>query len=356
MRDPPRGACAAVILLTALTGALISETAAESAALDVLLQGVGEIAAPGVPGALCPFGDDAFAAVAGGSGGGRQVVVAAARLGEGRVVAFGHTGYFGRDTLAAADTARLALNAVPWLPGDAPPQVVAHGLDDLVALLQEHGVDARAAQRDLRDEIAVECNVLATTPLSRLSDADLAAVDAFIRAGGGLLTSETPWGWLQLNPGKTLADDHSGNRLLAPGGLLWVDCTVGRTSPLGYAAGEAPADLLHAGKALEALEQHTAGAQELGAGDLALVSNSIIRAAQAMPAGDTLLLPRLERIRVDYEARAIPTPGSPLKAEHALERLALTLSLARRRRSWRPRRWSSPSPRRSSATWATRGR
>ena len=331
MRYATRAACAAVTVI-ALLGAVTGEVATDPAALGKLLEGVGEIAAPGVPGALCPFGDEAFAVVAGGSGDGRQVVVAATRLGEGRAVGFGHTGYFGRDALATADTSRLALNAVRWLAGDAAPQVVVHGLADLLAILQEHGVDARAAEGDLRAALTADRNVLATTPLSRLGDANLLAVEAFIRAGGGVLTSETPWGWLQLNPGKTLADDHAGNRLLAPGGLLWVDGTVPRTSPQGYAAGDTPPDLLHAGRALEALERHAAGGQELGAGDLALASGAIIRAAQAMPARDTLLLPRLERIREDHEAHAVPTPGSPLKAEHALERLALTLSLARMRR------------------------
>lgn len=330
MRQSTRAAWAAILVL-ALLGAPVGEPAADPAALGVLLEGVSEIGAPGVPGALCPFGDEAFAVVAGGSGNGRQVVVAAARLGEGRVAAFGHGGYFGGEALAAADTSRLMLNAARWLAGGDEPRVAVDRAPALLAALREAGVEALAVEGPLDGDALAGYNVVAGTHLPGLVEADLAPLEAFIRDGGGLLTAHTPWGWLQLNPGKTLADDHGGNRLLARAGLIWVDGTVGRTSPQGYAAGEAPAELLHAGRALEALEQHAAGRQELGAGDLALASSAIIRAAQAMPPGDALLLPRLERIRADYEAGAVPTPTMPLKSEHALERLALTLSLTRAR-------------------------
>ncbi|MBE3070199.1 MAG: hypothetical protein IMZ66_08170, partial [Planctomycetes bacterium] len=81
----------------------------------LLLDGVGRLAAPGAPGPLCVFGDKAFAVVAGKSGEDlREPVVAAARLGAGRVVAFGHDGYFEAGGLAAADTGQFMLNAVRW--------------------------------------------------------------------------------------------------------------------------------------------------------------------------------------------------------------------------------------------------
>ena len=55
-----------------------------------LLDGVAEIAAPGVPGPLCVFGAKAFPVVAGKIGEQQAAVVAASRLVTGRIVAFGH--------------------------------------------------------------------------------------------------------------------------------------------------------------------------------------------------------------------------------------------------------------------------
>ena len=93
----------------------LSPAPAGDADLDRLLDGVEKIAAPGVPGPLCLFGKDSFSLVAGKVDRRyRACVVAAARWGQGRVVAFGHTGYFGKGSLDAGDTARLVTNALRW--------------------------------------------------------------------------------------------------------------------------------------------------------------------------------------------------------------------------------------------------
>ncbi|MBM4086380.1 MAG: hypothetical protein FJ272_16465, partial [Planctomycetes bacterium] len=94
-----------------------SAYAAGDTDLASLLDGVTEIAAPGVPGSLCVFGEQAFPVVTGKAGKFQEPVVAAARLGAGRVVAFGHDGYLNADALAAAGTGRLMLNAVRWAGG-----------------------------------------------------------------------------------------------------------------------------------------------------------------------------------------------------------------------------------------------
>jgi len=83
--------------------------------LDSLLTGVGSIAAPGAPGPLAVFGDDAFPVIVGKSGKGTFAsVVAAGRLGKGRILAFGHNGYLAPEAFAIADTGRLFANAIAW--------------------------------------------------------------------------------------------------------------------------------------------------------------------------------------------------------------------------------------------------
>ena len=54
---------AATVLLAAA-----SQAGADAKDVEVLLDGVTKIAAPGVPGPLCVFGDGAFAVVTGGAG------------------------------------------------------------------------------------------------------------------------------------------------------------------------------------------------------------------------------------------------------------------------------------------------
>ncbi|QEH36248.1 hypothetical protein OJF2_48080 [Aquisphaera giovannonii] len=80
-----------------------------------LVDGVREFAATGLPGSVAVYGPGAEAIVVGTAGGGAKVaVVAGARAGRGRVVAFGHDGYFRPDVLGKADTGRLLVNAVRW--------------------------------------------------------------------------------------------------------------------------------------------------------------------------------------------------------------------------------------------------
>ena len=73
------------------------------------------IGKPGIPGPIALTGADAFAVIGGRT---REqtmfAVVAAAVYGKGRVVAFGHNGYFSKKTLEANDTNRLVTNAMAF--------------------------------------------------------------------------------------------------------------------------------------------------------------------------------------------------------------------------------------------------
>ena len=295
--------------------------------IAALVDGVREISAPGVPGALCPFGPEAFAVVAGRSGGGQLAVVAAARLGRGRIVALGHNGYFGGEGLRAADTPRFMVNAVRWLAQGDEPRVGVLDLDDFRALMAEQGLAAEAVQGADWPQLLPRFNVLVTTAAPGFTPEEVAAVSAFIRAGGGFLSGDTPWGWLQLNPGKTLSADHGGNAILAPAGLLWVDGMLDRTSEQGFASDAPLPELLHAGRALDAIEAQAAGTRQPSKEDLAQASLVITTTALALPATDTLLLPRLEEVQQQHAATAVPGPDQPLGADKPLERLAVTLQL-----------------------------
>jgi len=307
---------------------LTTLAAAEGRAGDIeeLLEGVARIAAPGAPGSLCVFGDEAFAVVAGGAGGAtRQPVVAATALGKGRVVAFGHDGYFGAEALAAADTGRLVLNAVRWAARKPPAEarIAVRRQGGLLAFLQKQGLKAEALDgADWHKKLA-EFSVVCCHSNELAGD----AVGIFLNGGGGLVAADTAWGWLQLHPGKNLIADHPGNRLLAPAGLVWADGMAERTDKAGFAANVAIPPFVHAGRALDALEAHSDGKAQLKPDELGQASRTLTNAIRSLPKDDKLLRPRLVLLthRGVVKAADRLKKGEPIK--DPLARLWLTLEL-----------------------------
>ena len=300
--------------------------------LRALLDGVSEIAAPGWPGCLSAYGDSAFAVVTGKAHGQAQSpVVAAARHGQGRIVALGHNGYFGREALETADTGRFMVNAVRWLAAGRSGQqtamrVAVQGLPDALAALQEQGIDAENLAGEGWTGRLGDYDVLVSTALPGYTPGEVAAVSEFVRSGGGLLSGDTPWGWLQLNPGKSLTADHGGNQVIAAAGLVWSDGGLDRTGPRGFVTDPAPADLVHAGRALAAVNAQAQGDQ-LSQEQLAQATWSITQAARSVLPSDTIILPRLRELQQLHAAEAVPGPDQPLKLDQPLARLALTLQM-----------------------------
>ena len=297
-----------------------------------LLEGVTEIMAPGIPGTLCVFGDQAFPVVVGGWGGKRQApAVVASRLGKGRIVAFGHDGYASGPAVTDEGTGRLYTNAIRWAADAATPNVAIYRRGGMAQALRDRGFTAMdldgAGWRQRLSQFNVLIADLETVPKESLAD-----IVSFVDAGGGLIAAETPWGWLQLNPGKTLTADNQGNSVLAPAGIIFTDGMLERTSPNGFSAAVKPSELTNASRALEAVERHTSGAQKLTPDELAQAAGTLISAATAMPPSDKLLLPQLKALEAKYAESAVPTPQKPLTAQMPLERLALTLQIDEMRR------------------------
>ncbi len=307
------------MLLTAGTG-----LRAEEADVTAMLQGVKEIGAPGVPGTVCVFGPSAEAIVCGRGGGALEAVVAVARYEKGRYVAFGHDGYFGPDTLAVADTGRLMENAVRWAANKAAPRIAVHQEPGLLAWLKGKGFAAEDVEgADWTSKLKGFDLLICRAP-TIANDAEAAKVAQWVCDGGGIIGSDTGWGWLQLHPGQTLKSDHAGNKVFGPAGLIWTDGMLDRTSEKGFAAGTPPPALVHAGRALDAVEAHGHGGAQLSKADLAQAVAVVTSAARSLPDDDKILQPKL--MGLEGEA-AVPTPQQPLNMDRPLQRLALTLQL-----------------------------
>lgn len=248
-------------VLPALALGLVAPAVGAEGDRAALVAGVREIAAPGAPGTLALYGPEAEAVVVGNTGGGAQVaVVASARMGKGRVVAFGHNGYFGGPTLKSADTGRLLANAVRWAAGgssekegdSAPadsPRIGVIGQRDLLSYLQNAGLTADESKPGNLSSF----NVIVAEPGSLGGPSGVAAMRQFINSGGGLITAATGWGWAQIQ-GKSIRA-FEGNALLADSGLAWTEGMADRTGSIGYTTTGAISPAINAATVLESLSK-----------------------------------------------------------------------------------------------------
>ena len=290
--------------------------------LNILLAGVSEIAAPGVPGPICVYGDAFAVAVGGASGGTVEPAVAAAPFGDGRVMVFGHGGYFDPGSLDTADTGQLILNAIQWSVSDLPPfgliRVGVVGSEPLVGWLNAEGI--AGAESIGLDAIAGHHVVF--SGLWNQTDEELDALAEYAKGGGTLILAATGWGWAQLHPALDVQTDFSGNKLLAEAGIQWPYAWLNRTSDNGYAVDGPPSPLTNGNIALQAVMEHEAGTRTLSSEELNQASTSLTRSATCAPTGDTLILPLLAPLIDDF---VIPSPESPVRRDMVLDRLAVVL-------------------------------
>jgi len=312
-------------------GLLLAGLAAGGSDRDYLCDGVAEIGSPGIPGPLCLLTDKAFAVVMGAVDGRPAPVVAAGRLGKGRVVAFGHEGYFG--DLETADTGRLLVNCARWVASrdakEGVPRIGFRGFGALEAHLRKHGIGARQLGGDWLKQLG-ELDAVVLSPAG-FSKGEVAALRDFVMKGGGVMAGVPGWGWQQLNAGKSLADDLPGNLLFSQAGLVWADGYQRKTSAKGYAtAGEPPA-MAHAGRALDALAAMADGkGPKLSTQEMALAASAVSRAAMALPSDEKSFRPRLERLLAAHSGSVkLPTPKKPLTDADGLAKVILTMQLRR---------------------------
>ena len=152
-----------------------------------MLHGLERLPTVGVPGRVLVHGDSALAVLTGDNP--ADVLIAGAVLGKGRLLIIAHDGYmaqFGTET--SGPVAQLHRNIRRWATGS---ETVA---DDDVCILDD---ERRFVSKRPRCKIAVWRG-------SRFDGPD--AVAEYVISGGVLVHAMCPWGWLQLNPGRTLME------------------------------------------------------------------------------------------------------------------------------------------------------
>lgn len=307
---------------------------AASADLDVLLRGVTEVVAPRcIVGPVAVYGDKAFPIITGKTGKSRLPILAGARFGKGRFVLTGHEGMLG--TTDRPEQRRLIGNIATWLCGPKRTRralILDHA--PVVPVLREAGFEVR--EGSLRDipQALKDTDVLFVSG-GRLTgnQAAIEAIARFVEQGGGCCSGTPGWGWLQLNPGKSLATDFGGNLLTARMGLVIADGMLEGTGREGFLADRSGLDLSHAARAVQALKEHASGMRKLDASDLAQVGVTLGNAAGALPPNDAMVLPQLRQLVAQAGSTAVPAEKRPLGPDDPVGRIACVIQNIEMRRA-----------------------
>jgi hypothetical protein len=282
----------------------LSVSLVQSGDLAELTNGVSKIAKPGVPGVVSAISPTAVSFVIGQDGKALVPVASAGRFGNGKVVAFGHGGFLESSSIQDGDTGKLVANVIRWCSARTS--------------------NLRVGFSEPRDESWIRSLGFSTLPIKRSTLAtDLKAVDVaiipasfdsstvenYVKTGGGLITAHTPWGWMQLNPGKDLASQMPMQSLLHKAGLSFSDGTAERVWP---AKNLNESDRANAAKSLLALES-----------DGQQASTTVLAALRSTT--EAVDFNRQVRKTVQGVSEKNPTASTPLTAKDAAARLALAI-------------------------------
>ena len=294
---------------------------ADEAAIRGLHRGVKQIGSPGVPGNVCVFGETAFAVV---QDAGNNAVVAATEFGKGRVVLWGHNGYFSKKALQTADTGRLMLNSIAWAArGKTRPRVGFVGRGDCPDFLTTAGQNvSRISLGDFEDvDVLIGPVELGDESLHR-------KLAPWVRQGGGVISAATGWGWAQIHRGKDLRTDFSANRFFAPMGLVFANGYAKDSAQDSFVVSGTPSPLLNASLALNAFVNNSnrrqKRSQKLSKEHLVQIGSVLTLAMQSLPPDDTVFLPKLKDAMKAEGSNPRPTSKRPITNERVLARLVLT--------------------------------
>ena len=225
-----------------------------------IIGGVTQVAAPGTPGLMAVYGENAFVVFSAGKPGKELPVAAAARYGKGRVFGIAHSGYFSF-TDRSTTTGEFMMNAREWL-----------GANDSLEVKEFNTLDIRTKQQ-----------------------AD--ALRQWVYDGGALLLAECPWGWEQVTS-KDMREELPSNWVMAPMGLCFASGYASTNTDGNYAMAKSFPHAANAGEAARRL-MNARGKELSSSGMFALNS-----AVAAVPRDDEILRPLLAEYFKSQKGRA----------------------------------------------------
>jgi hypothetical protein len=284
---------------------------------DALTSGVNSIDfGGGAPSSLLVHGGGAFSVVRDIDG---DTAVAAARVGMGRVIAFGHETVLGGD-LPLADNEMLAANAARWTGGsDSPAIGVAPELADLASALTAAGFTVTTIGPTAAELAAVDTYATAASTDRTMTELD--AIADYVESGGGLITAGQAWWWAGSN--SDWPTQYPGNRLLWDAGITITDDAWAIDGPT-LAVGSAPDALDNGTHAFDRLRRHVEGTEPLNSAEeqRAFDTANAALADLPVPGFDTLYC-RAKAYAASFGS-LVPTTAAPVQpASQPFEALAL---------------------------------
>jgi hypothetical protein len=320
---------------------------------DALLEGLDSVVVTDACGALLVLGEDACVVLAAEVDERPEALIAAARWGEGRVVAFGHSALLEVSEDDADEKKRLVSNALAWASGKKRgARVLVHQSSDLAQWLSAQGHDVFDADRAYatvrREAGARDVLVTAEAPLG---PKDREAIEAFVTAGGGLLIAATGWAHPHYGAKERGRVVPLGNSaLLGPTvGILWDEGVSLPGNGDDDASIEPDGDLAdraHAGHDVDRVIAWLNGAEPPPADDLddeetdALLARSTRNAVRTMRLGAqyaldwSALSDAIDQSFHSQERDIAPSPENPLEQSERWRRALLFLQTERWR--WLP--------------------
>lgn len=293
-----------------LTALLIVAALAPDFANDLsqITLNVTDVPKPGLPGFVSALNQNVVPFLLGQDGKTVMPVGVATRFGNGAVVVFGHNGYLDEGAVKTESARKLMWNLVSWIShtrsGTAKIGYVPGAMDP-------KWIEAIGSQPVKIDFNNFE-QQLAGVHIVALRDCpDIPALRKFVKGGGGLITGQTPWGWLQLNPGKTLRDMPLRD-FLAEAGIAYSD---GGADKVFKAPNDTDAKNVSAAYAMEKMD---------GEGR-AHASTLLMNVLESAP--DTHPLNKAIREKAEKAEVPVITEKTPLKSENAWGRLALRMRM-----------------------------
>ena len=261
-----------------------------------------------LPGPVMAFGSDAYIVATAKSGKSSRPFLAAATHGKGRAMAIGHGGLLG-----ATGNEVFAQIILTWLHRSKKPI----GLFENMIVNPAFGTPLRfRGNGDLASAIQ-QCGTLVIGQSTVDNNpAAIESLDKFVLEGGGLIVCGPAWGWLQLNPGKQLATDQSGQLLLARMGLGFTDGTI---DPVKGQFELLPASSAHhLGRILESIESRRIIQP---ASDVKIFAQTLESALSGL-APNSPILKQIDQLLVTDQSSIRPTKKDPISSEQFQFRLA----------------------------------
>jgi len=240
-----------------------------------------------------------------------------ARYGDGRALHVGHEALL---TGPSGDAVTLLGDTVRWAGQSDEPVVGVEegsGVEAAEAVLDGLGLAAAVVPANSLDGI----DVLVTSSYVERSDAQYAAIQEFVRQGGGLVQGGHAWWWSYSN--DNVAERYMGNRILNDMGLTVTEGTV--NAGIDLVTVDPPSPLLHAGQALDAISYHLSGVATLDALDQQQAVRTVRTAVQYLPVSFSGYWDRV-RLLLDEIDPVVPTTADPVEVETEIfEALIVTI-------------------------------